>query len=80
VVPGYRLYLYYDAQKPDGPRSIARAITLECDDDDHAIGEVEQHSDGRYMELWERGRMVKAFDANPRPEDPPGAPSPSRSA
>ena len=53
----YRLYFLNE----DG--HFAHVVALDCRDDQHAIETVEEHRDGREMELWLNARMVKRFKA-----------------
>jgi len=58
----YRLYFYEAGH-------IVRVAEFSCEDDAAAVKRVAEHADGRAMELWERGRLVKGFpadDTNPR--------------
>ena len=57
---GYRLYFL------DGNGHIRHVVELECDSDETAIALVEQHRDGRDMELWQRGRFVGKFPKVPK--------------
>jgi hypothetical protein len=52
----YRLYFLEDGR-------IRHVVPLECESDEHAIQVVEEHRDGRDMELWQRARMVREFPA-----------------
>jgi hypothetical protein len=56
----YRLYFL------DAAGQIRHAVDLECDDDDHAITVIQQHSDGRAMELWQARRRVMTFPSDPK--------------
>ena len=56
---GYRLYFL------DREGRIQAARELDCDGDDLAIARAEQEADGRPMELWQRARVVKRFEARP---------------
>lgn len=49
----YRLYFLDDLNH------IRHAVEFECECDAEAIEAVEQHRDGRAMELWQRSRLVK---------------------
>jgi hypothetical protein len=51
----YRLYFL----GPEG--HIVRAVEFECASDEDALNAVEQHADGRSMELWQQARKVRAF-------------------
>jgi hypothetical protein len=51
----YRLY-FFNAQG-----HIRHAREFECANDDEAIQTVEQHRDGRYLELWSGARVVHRF-------------------
>jgi hypothetical protein len=42
---------------------ITRAVELECASDDEALRAVEEHADGRPMELWQQARKVRAYVA-----------------
>ena len=57
-MPDYRLYFLQD-------NHIRHVVTITCEEDAEAIELVEKHRDGRAMELWERDRLVKRFDAKP---------------
>lgn len=59
-MPHYRLYFL------DGARHIRHAVDLECDSDEAARGLVEQHRDGRAMELWRGDKLVQIYDADVR--------------
>ena len=62
---GYRLYFLVDEH-------IKHAVTFECDTDAEAISAVDDHADGRAMELWSGARMVRRFpDATPSGERRP---------
>jgi hypothetical protein len=56
-MPDYRLYFL------DSDGHIKRAVELHCASDAEAIAAVEQHRDGRAMELWDRARVVRKFAA-----------------
>ena len=56
---GYRLYFF----SADG--RISRATTLDCQDDESAILACEAARTPAKMELWERGRLVRAFPPAP---------------
>ncbi len=53
----YRLYFF------EG-RHIVHVVELDCKDDADAVRLVAEHVDGRAMELWQRGRLVKEFPAD----------------
>ena len=53
----YRLYFL------DRADHIRHAISLECEDDEAALAVVEQHRDGRTVELWEGARWVARLEA-----------------
>jgi hypothetical protein len=53
----YRLYFL------DRGGRITSAVELECASDDDALRAVEEHLDGRPVELWQQGRKVRAFAA-----------------
>jgi hypothetical protein len=55
----YRLYFIDDEGR------FASVVDLLADDDEGAVAAVAVHADGRAMELWQRGRKVKMFDAAP---------------
>lgn len=55
----YRLYFL----GRDG--RITRAVPFESSSDEDALKAIEAHADGRPMELWQRGRMVRTFAAVP---------------
>jgi hypothetical protein len=55
-MPHYRLYFL------DAARHIVDATDLECEDDEHAIREVERRRDGRAMELWRRAVLLGRFE------------------
>jgi hypothetical protein len=38
-------------------------VTFPCDTDEEATRDVEEHSAGHLMELWEGDRLVKRFEA-----------------
>jgi hypothetical protein len=61
----YRLYFLEGGH-------FRRVVDLECAGDADAISQVPEHADGRSMELWHRGRLVKRFSAA---GDPLPAPS-----
>jgi hypothetical protein len=62
-VASYRLYFFHQVPRPGAGRRIAHAVNLECEDDAQAIREAEKHREGRtFMELWERGRLLKTFE------------------
>jgi hypothetical protein len=49
----YRLYLFKDGH-------IVKAVDIPASDDSEAISLAEAQCEGR-AELWQRGRVVKAF-------------------
>jgi hypothetical protein len=55
-VPHYRLY-YLDLAG-----HIVDAADLDCEDDEHALREVERRRDGRAMELWRRAVLLGRFE------------------
>jgi hypothetical protein len=63
-VQGYRLY-YLD---PNG--HVRHAVEIACDGDERALEAVEQHRDGRAMELWQQARRVMIFPAAPAGRPP----------
>jgi hypothetical protein len=58
-VKAYRLHVF--GRTPDRGR-IESSRILECEDDAQAIRAAERLRDGRYVELWDKGRLVKAFE------------------
>lgn len=42
---------------------ITRAVELECSSDEDAMRAVEEHVDGRAMELWQQARKVRVYAA-----------------
>jgi hypothetical protein len=42
---------------------IRHAVEIACDGDARALEAVEQHRDGRAMELWQQARRVMIFPA-----------------
>jgi hypothetical protein len=54
-MPDYRLYFLDDAGH------FRHVVEFECADDAQAVEVVEQHRDGRDMELWDRARFVRSF-------------------
>jgi hypothetical protein len=56
----YRLYFM------DFEGHIQSARELECPADHLAIRLAEEEADGRPMELWQQGRVVKKFEASSR--------------
>ncbi len=52
----YRLYFL------DPKDHIRHAISLECVDDAQALATVEDHRDGRTLELWEGARRVARLE------------------
>ena len=59
-VPDYRLYFF------DDRGHIRHALEFECASDDEALEVVEQHRDGRDMELWHRARFIRKFSKLPK--------------
>ncbi|HEY1749894.1 MAG TPA: hypothetical protein VGG29_01435 [Caulobacteraceae bacterium] len=59
-MPDYRLYFL------DADDHIRHVVELECTDDRQAMDVVEEHVDGRTMELWRRARLVHRFPASPQ--------------
>jgi hypothetical protein len=57
IVAHYRLYFLDQADH------IRHAISLECDDDSQALAVVDEHRDGRTIELWEGVRRVARLEA-----------------
>lgn len=49
----YRLYFANETGQ------FVRKLVLECPNDEAAIGKAEEHRQGRAVELWNRGRLVK---------------------
>ena len=49
----YRLYF------PDETGQFVRKVALDCPIDAAAIAKAEEHRQGRAVELWNRGRLVK---------------------
>jgi hypothetical protein len=58
-VAGYRLYFM------DDEGHIQSAREFECSADHLAVQKAEGQADGRPMELWQQGRVVKRFAATP---------------
>jgi hypothetical protein len=56
-MPAYRLYFM------DNHGHISRVVELDCLDDADALDAAEAHRDGQVMELWDRARVVKTFEA-----------------
>jgi len=56
-VAHYRLY-FLDRQD-----HIRQAVSLECADDEEALASVEEHRDGRTVELWQGVRRVIRIEA-----------------
>jgi hypothetical protein len=40
---------------------FTRAVGFECSCDEEALRAVEDHADGRAMELWQQARKVRAY-------------------
>jgi len=59
----YRLYFFMKPRAGDARGHIQRVENVEGKDDAQAIAAAQMRGDGSYMELWDKGRMVKAFDA-----------------
>jgi hypothetical protein len=55
----YRLYF----RGEDG--HFRHIVELDCESDEEAVRTVAKHADGRDMELWQRGRLVKGFAGGP---------------
>ena len=55
----YKLYFL----DPDG--HIRQRLDLDCADDHDALRQVQEHADGRGMELWHRSRIVQRFPPAP---------------
>ncbi len=53
----YRLYFL------DHTDHIRHAVSLECVDDSQALALLEEHRDGRTLELWEGVRRVARLEA-----------------
>ena len=56
---GYRLYFLVDEH-------IKHAVTFDCESDGDAVRLVQDHTDGRAMELWTGARLVKRFPVEAR--------------
>jgi hypothetical protein len=54
-MPGYRRYFLDDAGH------FKHVVEFDCHDDAQAIDTLEQHRDGRHMELWCRARFIRSF-------------------
>jgi hypothetical protein len=54
----YRLYVF------DRTGHIRGVTVLACVDDEEAAAYAKSHADGRPMELWDRERPVRRFDAD----------------
>jgi hypothetical protein len=54
--------IYYVGQ--DGHSSGVAVV--DASNDEEAVREAEQASDGRLSELWERGRFIKRFPCEPQ--------------
>lgn len=55
----YRLYFLSNDH-------IRHALDLECESDEQAIAKVQEHGDGRAMELWRGLECIGRFPATPR--------------
>ena len=58
----YRLYFL------DRSDHIRHALSLECRNDAEAITLIEEHKDGRTMELWQGARQVTRIEADLSPQ------------
>ncbi len=58
----YRLYFL------DRSDHIRHALSLECRSDAEAIDLIEDHKDGRSMELWQGARRVARIEADVSPQ------------
>lgn len=56
---GYRLYFL------DHAGHIRHALELECESDDGAVDQAAERADGSAMELWQRDRVIRKFEALP---------------
>ncbi len=52
----YRLYFL------DHQDHIRHAVSLECDSDEDALATLQDHRDGRTLELWEGVRRVARLE------------------
>ena len=64
ALPDYRLYLL------DKNNHVRRRVDLECRDDEHAIEVVSEHEWYSVMELWQRYRLVRRFEAKAAQRSP----------
>ncbi len=64
-VPHYRLYFL------DRDDHIRHALNLECGDDAEAVELIEDHRDGRTMELWQGARRVARVEGDGSPQGRP---------
>jgi hypothetical protein len=55
-VTDYRLYFL------NAEGRIRHAVEIQCEDDEAATKLVQQHADGRAMELWQGARCVAKYD------------------
>ena len=59
AVADYRLYFM------DRSDHIARALALQCEDDEEALRVVAGHRHQHAMELWQGARRVSRIEPNP---------------
>jgi len=70
----YRLYFI-------GRGGLCASVkALSFRDDEAAIDGVQEHVDGRAMELWQNSRYIRSFVAHPAVDDPSEVETPGRSA
>jgi hypothetical protein len=58
-VAWYRIYFF------DRGGHIGRALDIECEDDQDAVRQMDEHKHAYAVELWQRERRIRRFEPDP---------------